>query len=205
VKIRSHLTYANLAATLALVVALGTGGAYAASQVGSSEIENNSIRSGDLKNRKAVKARDVKRDGLTGREIRERTLEASEFAPLAGDQSGACDPVSATFMECAAATIRLQAPGRLLVLATGDYFSEGGPASLDCRLAIDEVNETGASLPGEVSTDNTALGATDGFTRTRVTARLSAGLHDVALHCSQPSAADGRLGSASIAVLGVSG
>ncbi len=146
-KIRPHLSYANVAATLALAVALGTGGAYAASEIGSNEIDNNSIRSADLKNRKAVKARDVKRDGLTGKEIKESKLDASEFAPLASDQAGVCDPTGASFVDCAAMTIKLPARGRLLVIATGDYFSEGGPAGLDCRIAIDGVNESGASLP----------------------------------------------------------
>lgn len=204
-KIRDHVSYANVAATLALVVSLGTGGAYAASQIGSNDIKDEAIRSKHLKDRKAVKARDVKRNALTGNEINERKLDASQFAPLASDQAGVCNPAGAGFVECASTRIRLQAPGRLLVIATGDYFSEGGAAGLDCRIAIDGVNESGGSRPGEAAADNTALGATDGFARTRVTPRLGKGSHEVALRCSQPSGADGRLGSASVAALGVSG
>ena len=83
-KIRQHLSYANVVATLALAVALGGTGAYAAGVIGSGDIENNSIRSKDLKNRKAVKAVDVRRDGLTGKEIRERTFDAAEFRAVGG-------------------------------------------------------------------------------------------------------------------------
>ena len=65
IEIRRHLSYANVTATVALFLALG-GGAYAVSKVSSREIANDSIRSVDLKDRKAVKAKDVKRNGLTG-------------------------------------------------------------------------------------------------------------------------------------------
>ena len=48
-KIREHLTYANVAATLALVGVIGGGGAYAAGVIDSGDIENNSIESRDLR------------------------------------------------------------------------------------------------------------------------------------------------------------
>ena len=53
-RIRRHLSYANVTATVALFVALG-GGAYAVSKVNSREIANDSIKSVDLKDRKAVR------------------------------------------------------------------------------------------------------------------------------------------------------
>ena len=70
-RIRRHLSYANVTATLALFLALG-GGAYAIDKVSSREIANGTIKSIDLKNRKAVRAADVKRNGLTGKQIKER-------------------------------------------------------------------------------------------------------------------------------------
>ncbi len=73
-RIRRHLTYANVMATLALLVALG-GGAYAIDRVSSREIVNGTVKSIDLKNRKAVRAADVKHNGLTGKVISERYLE----------------------------------------------------------------------------------------------------------------------------------
>ena len=58
-------------------MALG-GGAYAIDRVNSREIVNGTIRSVDLKNRKAVRAADVKRNGLRGKQIEEEpwTLNA---------------------------------------------------------------------------------------------------------------------------------
>ena len=44
------ITYANVVSTLALVLALGTGGAYAVDKIGSSDVRNDSLRSDDLKN-----------------------------------------------------------------------------------------------------------------------------------------------------------
>ena len=202
-KIRHHLTYANVAATVALVGVVGGGGAYAAGVIDSGDIENNSIESRDLRNRKAVRAQDVRSNALTGKQINERKLDASEFAALAGDQ-GDCNPTSTDFVDCASASIRLAKPGRLLLVGTGDFFSNQAGASLTCRIAVDGDNaETGAS-PGE-TTDETNLAQTDGFATTLVTDRVSKGQHSVALRCSEPTAADGQLASASIAVLGISG
>ena len=62
-----RVSYANLTATLALLVALGGGGAYAASaarnSVGSSQIKNGSVKTVDVRN-----------DSLTGADIDESTL-----------------------------------------------------------------------------------------------------------------------------------
>ena len=68
-RIRRHLTYANVTATLALFLALG-GAAYAIDRVHSREIANGTIKSIDLKNRKAVRAQDVTRraNGQSNRE-----------------------------------------------------------------------------------------------------------------------------------------
>lgn len=202
-KIRAHLSYANVVATMAFVGVLGGGTAYAVETIGSGDIVNNSIRSKDLKDGRAVASRDVRRDALTGKQIRERRLDASQFAPLAGDEAVNCDPVDTTFVDCASTLIELEARSRLLVIASGDFYSEGAAADLDCRVAVDGVNEAVGSRPGEETTDDTSLGATDGFTRTSVTDALSRGQHSVALRCAQPAAQDGRLGSASVAVLGI--
>jgi hypothetical protein len=54
-----RLTYANAVSTIALVIALGLGSAYAANQIGSSDIKDNAIRSNHIKNGQ-VKDADVK-------------------------------------------------------------------------------------------------------------------------------------------------
>jgi len=202
-KIRAHLTYANVASTLALAGVIGGGSAYAVATIGSGDLKNNAIRSADLKDNKAVAGRDVRRDTLRGTNIDETTLDASRFAPLAADEGLNCDPVDANFVDCASATIELNRPAQLLVIATGDFYSEGGAADLDCRIAVDGVNEVAGARPGEETSDNTSAGATHGFTRTQVTEPQAAGSHSVALRCAQPAAQDGRLATATVAVLAV--
>jgi hypothetical protein len=49
-RLRPRLTYANVTATVALMLALGGAGAYAASKVGSGDIKDNAIRSRHIKN-----------------------------------------------------------------------------------------------------------------------------------------------------------
>ena len=59
--VRERLSYANVAATLALCIALGTGGALAASQIGPKEIAENAVRAKHIK-RSAVHTPKI-RDG----------------------------------------------------------------------------------------------------------------------------------------------
>src|SRR3954471_7220310 len=64
-KLRQHLTYANVTATLALFISLG-GSSYAALRVGSQQIADNSIRS-----------RDVHNHSLTRHDLARSTLDSS--------------------------------------------------------------------------------------------------------------------------------
>jgi hypothetical protein len=184
VEIRKHLTYANVVATMALFLALG-GGAYAVSNISSGDIKNDAIRSVDLRDRKAVKGPDVKRDALGGKEIAEQALDASRFAPVSGSEPGACNPESSTFVDCAVTTIKLSRPSRLLVVATGGQRSEGGVADASCEVRVDDAPTAIDANPGEEATDNTSANATNGFARTLVTAPLGARVHDVSLACNE--------------------
>jgi hypothetical protein len=85
VKLRQHLTYANVIATLALFVALG-GSSYAALRVGSREIADNSIRSRDVRNHSLTR-HDVARNTLDGTVIRESRLGRVPRASVADDAS----------------------------------------------------------------------------------------------------------------------
>jgi hypothetical protein len=58
---------------VALFVALG-GGAYAAAQITSQDVKNNSLLSKDLKDGKGVKGVDVTNNSLTGKDIKESSL-----------------------------------------------------------------------------------------------------------------------------------
>ncbi len=202
-RIRRHLSYANVTATLALFAALG-GGAYAVSKVNSRDIANDSIRSVDLKDRKAVKGIDVKRNTLTGRQISETTLNAERFAPLVGDETVDCNPSSTTaFTNCVTTTLQLEERSRVLAIATGNQESVGGPAQASCRLRVDDVTETLAVEPGEQVSDNTSGTATNGFARTIVTREpLSRGRHRASLVCKE-LAGNVRIDAPTIAAIAI--
>jgi hypothetical protein len=80
-KLRQHLTYANVTATLALFIALG-GSSYAALRVGSREIADNSIRSRDVRNHTLTR-HDLARNTLDGTVVRESGLRRVPRAALA--------------------------------------------------------------------------------------------------------------------------
>ena len=69
---RCGWSYTNVMSTLAVFVALG-GSSYAALQIGSADIANNSVRGVDVRNR-TLGERDIKRNALGGRSIRESRL-----------------------------------------------------------------------------------------------------------------------------------
>jgi hypothetical protein len=204
VRIRRHLSYANVAATLALAGVIGGGAAHAAGLIGSGEIRNNAVRSADLRNHKAVHGVDVKRDTLAGRQVKERALDASEFAPVAGAQEVDCNPTSSAFVDCAAVRIKLRRPGRVMAIATGANYSESAPANAACEVRVDGRDANLDQNPGEETTDNTSAESTDGFARTLVTSRLEEGSHRLALACNQVGGDDVRIGSPTLAVLGIS-
>ena len=69
-RIRDALTYANVCATLALFVALSTGGAWAADQlIGQKQLKRN-----------AVTAKALAKASVTGRAVKDRSLHAVDFA-----------------------------------------------------------------------------------------------------------------------------
>lgn len=69
---RQRLTYANVMSTIAVFVALG-GSSYAALRIDSGDIANNSVRGVDIRDR-TLTQRDIKRNALDGRSIRESRL-----------------------------------------------------------------------------------------------------------------------------------
>ena len=70
--VRQRLTYANVMSTIAVFIALG-GSSYAALQIDSGDIANNTVRGIDVRNR-SIGERDVKRNALGGRSVRESRL-----------------------------------------------------------------------------------------------------------------------------------
>ena len=88
-RLRSHITYANVVASLALFLALG-GVGYAAATIGSGQIKNNSVRSKDIRN-KTVVGKDVKDNALGSAQVKESALgkvpmaQAADIAARAGN------------------------------------------------------------------------------------------------------------------------
>jgi hypothetical protein len=69
VRITRHLSYANVISTVALLIALAGGTAYAVDKINSRDVVNASLKSIDLKNHRGVRDVDVKRNTLTGRQL----------------------------------------------------------------------------------------------------------------------------------------
>ena len=65
-RLRQRLTYANVMSTAAVFIALG-GSSYAALQIDSADIANNSVRGVDVRNR-SLSERELKRNALGGQE-----------------------------------------------------------------------------------------------------------------------------------------
>lgn len=211
-KIRRHLSYANVGVTVCLFVILAGGIAYATGKIGSHEIKNNSIKSVDLKNRKAVRGKDVVGNSLRGAQIGEKTLNAQAFAPLAGNGAASCALTTTSPVACARTSIRLQRPSRLFIVATGGQESNGVPTHASCAIRIDGVAIGGGAAPGEDRVDNTSSAAQNGFALTVVTSgnappfhdgALQKGRHTIALTCQKGVGAP-RIDQPQISVLGIS-
>jgi hypothetical protein len=203
--VTSHPRHAVVVAYLALFIALATGGAYAVDRISSGDVKNNSLRSADLKNRKAVAGKDVREDSLRGDQIRERSLDASRFAPIVGvGDAGDCDPTSTTPVSCVSSSITFARPARLLVIATGGQYSAGpGGSRAGCEIRVDGVPRPTFATPGETQS-HTSSGATNGFARTLVTPDpLANGSHEVALFCWELDP-DVRIETPTIAAIAIS-
>ena len=70
--LRARLTYANVVSTLALVIALGTGTAYAANTVFSEDIVNGQVKNVDL-GKDAITSGKVAANDLTGADIKDQS------------------------------------------------------------------------------------------------------------------------------------
>ena len=76
-RLRSQLSYANVAATLALVLAVGGGSAYAAARITSSQIGYHAVTGSKL-NFNAVTASKVKNSSLSGRDLRDSSVTTED-------------------------------------------------------------------------------------------------------------------------------
>ena len=85
-----QLTFANVCSSIALTVALGTGGAYAANTIGSADIIDESIQSVDIKNGE-VKTPDLLASGVTSGKIADGAVANADIATGAVDSNSVLD------------------------------------------------------------------------------------------------------------------
>ena len=88
--LRRRLTFANVCSALALFVALGTGGAYAANTIGSADVIDESLLSREVKNgtltpddiaTNSIGSGRIQDNSLVGGDIRDGTLQGRDVAP----------------------------------------------------------------------------------------------------------------------------
>jgi hypothetical protein len=157
---RDRLSYANVVATLALVVAVGTGGAWAASRI-----------SGSLLQDRSVAGKKLKKNKVTGKEVRESTLKglthgggtvlSGHTTASAGGPPGPSDTVKSIGTPL----------GDLALNCTADAadarYSNTKPGSADVFRAF-QATGSGVGLNG-VDHDVVATGANVGYAATNST------------------------------------
>jgi hypothetical protein len=77
-----RISYANVTATLALVMVMSTGGAFAAAKIGSGDIAKNAVKSKHIANG-AVKTKDLAANSVTGAQIVDGSVKGADV----GDSS----------------------------------------------------------------------------------------------------------------------
>jgi hypothetical protein len=183
-------SHATAVAYLALFVALG-GTAWAALHVGTSQVVNNSLKSADLRNGKAVGGKDVIPNSLGGRQVDEASLNPNNFLALSGSQPpDECSLSQGAETDCASTSLKLDRRSRILVVASGAEYGTLGRNGAACELRLDGTASIFGSFtnPGEVSL-NSDSGATNGFGLTGVTNGIvEPGKHTLSLNCATGSA-----------------
>jgi hypothetical protein len=135
-RLRRHLTYANVVATLALVFALGGGVVYAAGKIGPHGIAKNAIHSYHIRNKQvkrqdiaggSINGRKVSNDSLTGKDLKEATLGIVPTSQDARTVNGISERVVRASLADPTASSQVLAQGGLTVLMS----CGGGSATME--------------------------------------------------------------------------
>lgn len=183
-KVRSHLTYANVAATLALFLALTGGIAWA--------LERDTVRS-----------KHIVDEQVKGADVDEGSLHAPKLGIVGRSTTGSCSADGGP-QDCATLVLDLPARARVLVNANAAFgvsnFDNDGTQVVDdtdlvrgrCYVTIDGVDDPVTGTVQIATEKRTAPGATawtgqigegGGISSTAVTRRLPAGPHTFAHRC----------------------
>ena len=163
-------SHATIVAYLALFVALG-GSVYAANRINGRRLKPNSV---------------------TGKQVKEASLNASPFLPANGGTRNPCSGPSATTDLCASTTLRLHHPSRVVAIATGGFAptmppQPGTPNQLGCFLGVKRFNGIGFGQQpffGETQFANHSPSATAPLAIAGIsTKKVPAGRHQIQLFC----------------------
>jgi hypothetical protein len=160
---RKHVTYANVMATLAVVLVVAGGTAYAANTVFSTDIVNGEVKSVDIGTGQ-VQSVDVKNEGLTGADIEDNSGVDTcpgpipRFDELCAGNDGVVRTWLAASDQCALYGLRLPTVGEARMLAvnfavpgvspSGSFWTDDASGSV-----ANAVTEAGSLFTS--STDST--------------------------------------------------
>ena len=153
-------SYANVTATLALVVALGSGGAYAAglakNSVGSPQIKNGAVKAQDVKKEsltggqvaneslsgddignRSLTGLDIGDNTVTGQDINESTLSLPSPSGVFAGPLSASSTLSGAFSTYATLTYTAPANGYVRLHAEASFNAQGAPGAVTCSLIQD--------------------------------------------------------------------
>jgi hypothetical protein len=182
-RLRRHITYANVVATLALVIALGGGAVYAASKIGAQGIRKNAIRSYHIRNKQvkrqdiaggSINSRKVSNDSLTGKDIKEASLGLVPSSQDAHTVNGISERVVRASLANPTASTQVLAQGGLTVLmscgASSATIDVHGSVPGDAGTVFDPGS---GSPPAQFDSDSphsvVSTGAAPGFMTVRRT------------------------------------
>lgn len=119
-----RLAYANVVSTLALVLVIAGGGAAVAA------LAKNSVGSAQIKNG-AIKGKDVKKDGLTTKQIRDATLNNAMIVSGSPSEPGT---LTAGLATVASVTFTAPSDGFVLLLAESEFNATQADTLVDVRI-----------------------------------------------------------------------
>lgn len=190
-KARRHLSYANVSATLALVVAL-SGTAYAANTVRSKDIVNGQVKTADL-GRNAVATNKIKKNAVTTSRIKSGAVAPDDLNPATFphfvvsdyDSSDTNTSISAGVSAVLTVELTTQVQSHVMVTSNVEVDADGG--NNDDAFCYISRSETGALSEDDISQRVTVDIAATNLARNNIAnhgnAVVPAGTHTFRVFC----------------------
>jgi hypothetical protein len=194
--LRSKVTYANVASTIALFAAVGTGGAYAANTIGSSDIIDESILSQDVQNGQ-VTWDDLAQNAVTSSRIKDESVAGSDII------NGTIGNVDLADGGVSQSKLANDSVGPAQIQTDAVNATEIADSSIDSGEIIDNSLFASDLAPGSVGASELAANATDGskvLNNSLTTADVAGA--DVSGHVDLSGVANGRCTQVTLNVSG---